>query len=45
MPVPEISLAQFNAIASGKYNAGQIDFRADANGGANYVRRGGSARQ
>ena len=38
MPVPEISLAQFNAIASGKYNAGQIDFRADANGGADLVK-------
>ncbi|MCR4574854.1 MAG: hypothetical protein K5787_13940, partial [Lentisphaeria bacterium] len=32
MPIPEISLAQFNRIASGKYNAGFVDFQTDANG-------------
>jgi len=29
----EISLAQFNKIASGKYNAGIIDFKSDEGGG------------
>lgn len=32
MPIPEISLAQFNKIASGKYNAGFVDFATDAQG-------------
>jgi len=27
MALPDISLAQFNRIASGSYNAGQIDFQ------------------
>ena len=32
MPLPDISLAQFNRIASGKYNAGLVDFATDKNG-------------
>ncbi len=34
----EISLAQFNRIASGEYNAGQIDIRQGANGTAELVK-------
>ena len=34
MALPNISLAQFNTIATGDYNAGQIDFRTDENGTA-----------
>ena len=37
-PLPDISLAQFNRIASGSYNAGQIDFRTDENGTAELVK-------
>ena len=33
-----ISLAQFDAIASGKYNAGQIDIATDASGAASLVK-------
>ena len=29
MPLPDISLAQFNRIATGKYNAGFVDFQTD----------------
>ena len=32
MPIPEISIIQFNKIASGTYNAGFIDFATDDNG-------------
>jgi len=32
MPIPEISIAQFNEIASGKYNAGFVDFATDEQG-------------
>ena len=32
MAVPVISLAQFNKIASGDYNAGLVDFKTDDNG-------------
>ena len=32
MAVPNISLAQFNKIASGDYNAGLVDFKTDDNG-------------
>ena len=32
MALPEITLAQFNRIASGSYNAGFVDFKTDANG-------------
>ena len=32
MPLPEISITQFNKIASGEYNAGFIDFATDRNG-------------
>ena len=38
MALPEISLAQFNKIATGTYNAGQIDFRTDENGTAELVK-------
>ena len=38
MALPDISLAQFNRIASGDYNAGQIDFRTDDNGMAELVK-------
>ena len=38
MALPDISLAQFNRIASGSYNAGQIDFRTDENGTAELVK-------
>ena len=34
----DISLAQFNAIASGKYNAGQIDMARDADGAVSLVK-------
>ena len=32
MAVPNISLAQFNKIATGDYNAGLVDFKTDDNG-------------
>ncbi len=32
MAIPNITLAQFNRIASGGYNAGLVDFKTDANG-------------
>ena len=32
MAVPHISLAQFNKIATGDYNAGLVDFKTDDNG-------------
>ena len=32
MPIPEFTLHDFNKIASGEYNAGQIDFAAGDNG-------------
>ena len=32
MPIPEISIIQFNKIASGKFNAGFVDFATDDNG-------------
>ena len=32
MPLPDISLAQFNRIATGDYNAGQIDFKTKDDG-------------
>lgn len=32
MTLPEISLAQFNRIASGSYNAGLVDFMTDEQG-------------
>ena len=32
MSIPKISLAQFNRIASGEYNAGLVDFMTDKNG-------------
>ena len=32
MPLPDISLLQFNRIASGKYNAGFVDFQTDDQG-------------
>ncbi|MBR6074858.1 MAG: hypothetical protein IKP87_06100, partial [Victivallales bacterium] len=38
MPTPEISLAQFNRIASGDYNAGQIDFKTTRNGDVQLVK-------
>ena len=38
MALPDISLAQFNRIASGSYNAGQIDFRIGENGTAELVK-------
>jgi len=38
MALPDISLAQFNRIAAGSYNAGQIDFRTDENGTAELVK-------
>ena len=31
MAVPSISLAQFNKIATGDYNAGLVDFKTDGN--------------
>ena len=38
MALPEISLAQFNRIAAGSYNAGQIDFKTNENGTAELVK-------
>ena len=35
---PSISLAQFNRIASGTYNAGQIDFATGKNGATELVK-------
>lgn len=32
MPLPAISLSQFNRIATGKYNAGFVDFQTDDQG-------------
>ena len=32
MPLPEISIVQFNKIASGKFNAGFVDFATDEQG-------------
>ena len=32
MAIPEISIAQFNKIANGDYNAGFVDFAKDENG-------------
>ena len=32
MPIPSITLAEFNKIASGQQNAGQVDFEKNANG-------------
>ncbi|MBQ9430694.1 MAG: hypothetical protein IJU44_03995, partial [Kiritimatiellae bacterium] len=34
----DISLAQFNKIATGSYNAGQIDIKTGANGQAELVK-------
>ncbi len=38
MALPNISLAQFNSIATGDYNAGQIDFRAKGDGSTELVK-------
>ncbi len=38
MALPEISLAQFNKIATGTYNAGQIDIQVGQNGQAELVK-------
>ncbi len=38
MPLPDISLAQFNRIATGDYNAGQIDFKTKDDGTAELVK-------
>lgn len=38
MALPIISLAQFNKIATGDYNAGQIDFKTNENGTAELVK-------
>ncbi len=38
MALPDISLAQFNRIATGSYNAGQIDFKTNASGQAELVK-------
>ncbi len=38
MPLPDISLAQFNRIATGDYNAGQIDFTTKDDGTAELVK-------
>ena len=32
MPLPSITLAEFNKIASGQQNAGQVDFETNSNG-------------
>ncbi len=32
MALPDISLAQFNRIASGEYNAGLVDLKTDNQG-------------
>ena len=37
MALPDISLAQFNKIATGDYNAGQIDFKTKDDGSAELV--------
>ena len=38
MALPDISLAQFNKIATGTYNAGQIDIHVGQNGQAELVK-------
>ena len=38
MPLPDISLAQFNRIATGDYNAGQIDFKTKDDGSTELVK-------
>ena len=38
MALPDISLAQFSKIASGDYNAGQIDIKVGDNGQAELVK-------
>ena len=38
MALPNISLAQFNSIATGDYNAGQIDFRTKEDGSTELVK-------
>lgn len=38
MALPIISLAAFNRIASGEYNAGQIDFATDRDGNVSLVK-------
>ena len=38
MPLPDISLAQFNRIATGDYNAGQIDFKTKDDGTTELVK-------
>ena len=38
MALPDISLAQFNSIATGDYNAGQIDFRTKDDGSTELVK-------
>ena len=38
MALPDISLAQFNRIATGDYNAGQVDFRANEDGSGDLVK-------
>ena len=38
MPLPNITLAQFNAISNGDYNAGQIDFATGRNGETELVK-------
>jgi hypothetical protein len=38
MALPDISLAQFNRIASGNYNAGQIDFKTAKDGSTELVK-------
>ena len=38
MALPDLSLAQFNSIATGDYNAGQIDFRTKDDGSTELVK-------
>lgn len=38
MALPNITLAQFNAISNGQYNAGQIDFGTGRNGETELVK-------
>ena len=38
MALPDISLAQFNKIATGDYNAGQIDFKMKDDGTTELVK-------
>ena len=38
MALPNISLAQFNKIATGDYNAGQIDFRKKDDGSTELIK-------